>query len=223
MAGSITRRYAPRVSSLARSLVVLPLFALTLGWSGCTDLEAVGAGSGRLCSGPVIGTSDAAFIRRGFCESVTLELAFRPLVPEHCRGLALGDATIEALLTTSDGAFDCAPVRIVGPIEQDLLGRYDFPGDRRLDNKIYTVRRTRGPGDGSIRECNLLTPERFDPEAPCGQDATLFVSFLDAGGIEVRVLAGAGGSSTGERCGAVEPAYSTGRDLFGVFRLECAP
>lgn len=190
--------------------------------SGCTDLESIGPGSGRVCSGSVIGTSDAAFIRRGFCENVTATLAFRPNVPPECRALALGDTTFEALLTTSDHAFFCAPVRIVGPIEQDLLGRYDFPGDRRLENKIYTVRRTNGPEDGSVRMC--AGPELYDPEATCGQDATIFVSFLDGGGVEVRLLAGAGGSSTGERCADVPlPAfpYSTGRDLYGLFRLTC--
>ena len=223
MVTSIARRYAGRVRRSTPALLALLIAAMSALASGCTDLDAIGPGSGRLCTGPVVGTSDAAFIRRGFCESVTLELAFRPLVPEHCRSFAFGDATFEALLTTSDGAFDCAPVRIVGPIEQDLLGRYDFPGDRRLENKLYTVRRTRGPQDGSVRECSETAPERFDPEAPCGQDATLFVSFLDAGGIEVRLLAGAGNSTRGESCGDVTPRFSNGRDLFGLFRLACAP
>jgi hypothetical protein len=210
------------VSRLAPRLVALALgLALAAPMSSCTDMASIGPGSGRLCTGPVIGTSDAAFIRRGFCESVTLELAFRPLMPEHCRSLPLGDATYEALLSTSDGAFECTPVHIVGPIEQDLLGRYDFPGDTRVENKIYSARRTRGPDDGSIHVCTALTPEQFDSREPCGQDATLFLSFLDAGGVEVRVLAGAGDSSAGERCADATPLYSAGRDLFGVFRLSC--
>lgn len=222
MAAGETRRYDRPVSRPLAPSAGLALLAALLGVvSACTDIGSIGAGSGRLCGGPVVGTSDAAFIRRGFCESVTLELAFRPLVPEHCRGLPLGDTTFEALLTTSDGAFECAPVRIVGPVEQDLLGRYDFPGETRLENKIYSVRRTRGPGDGSVRLCSELAPEQFDAEAACGQDATLFVSFLDGGGVEARLLGGAGSSSTGERCGAATADYSTGRDLFGLFRLSC--
>ena len=212
-----------RVSRVASLLVAGLCGALVAPLAGCTSLDAIGAGSGRVCRGAVVGTSDAAFIRRGFCESVTLELAFRPFVPERCRGLPLGDSTFEALLSTSDGAFDCAPVRIVGPVEHDLLGCFDFPGEQRLENKLYAVRRTRGPEDGSVRVCAESGPERFDAEAPCGQDATLYVSFLESGGLEARVLAGAGSSSTGERCGGDTPAYSTGRDLFGVFRLECSP
>ena len=222
VAAGQARRYARPVSRPFARLADLALLAALVGVvSSCTDIGSIGAGSGRLCGGPVVGTSDATFIRRGFCETVTLELAFRPLVPEHCRGLPLGDTTFEALLTTSDGAFECAPVRIIGPVEQELLGRYDFPGDSRLENKIYTVRRTRGPEDGAVRACSVLGPEQFDTEAPCGQDATLFVSFLDGGGVEARLLAGAGNSSTGERCGAATADYSTGRDLFGLFRLAC--
>jgi hypothetical protein len=215
MIGRVSRAVSLTVAAFCGWLVA-PL-------AGCTSLDAIGPGSGRVCRGAVIGTSDAAFIRRGFCESVTLELAFRPFIPERCRSLPLGDATFEALLTTSDGAFDCAPVRIVGPLEHDLLGRFDFPGEQRLDNKLYAVRRTRGPEDGSVRVCAEGDAERFDADAPCGQDATLYVSFLESGGLEARVLAGAGSSSTGERCGGDAPAHSTGRDLFGVFRLECSP
>lgn len=223
LAATRTRRYAGRVSRRAPWLLVLATAtAITATASACTNVGSIGAGSGRVCQGPVIGTSDAAFIRRGFCESVTLELVFRPVMPAHCRGLGLETASpYEALLTTSDHAFECAPVHIVGPVEQDLLGRYDFPGDTHLENKIYTVRRTRGPDDGSVHVCSALSPEQFDPASACGQDATLFVSFVDTGGVEVRILAGAGDSSTGERCSATTPDYSTGRDLFGVFRLTC--
>jgi hypothetical protein len=195
---------------------------LALGAGSCTDLASVGAGSGRICSGSILGISGITFIRRGFCENTFAELAFRPAVPERCAGLPLGTRW-DALLTTSDGAFECAPVRAIAPVEHDQLGRLDFPGGRRLDNRVYTVRRTRGPDDGSVRDCASIGPgAAYDPEAACGQDAVAIVSFVDDGRVELRVLAGAGSSNAGERCTGPEPGHSTGRDLFGVFSMSCA-
>jgi hypothetical protein len=195
--------------------------AVSLALAGCTDLASVGGGSGRTCSGSILGISDITFIRRGFCENTFAELTFRPKVPVHCEGLPIGTRW-DALLTTSDGAFVCAPLRVIPPIEHDQLGRLDFPGGRRLDNRVYSVRRTRGPEDGSVRDCATLGPGAvYDPEAPCGQDALAIVSFVDDGRVELRVLAGAGTSNAGARCVGPSAGYSTGRDLFGVFSMSC--
>lgn len=178
--------------------------------AGCRDASAFGPGSGRRCAGSVIG-SDVSFIRRGFCSGTSIRLSFKPTVLEGCEA---PDGSWEAMLSTTDGvrtdgeqAFRCAALRAISPLEHDALAGYQFSGGGRIENYIYSVART-------------------DVEPICdGRDVTqhavAFVSVLENGAVEVRLLAGSGsGEDSGDGCGTASEPVS--RDLFGLFALDCS-
>ncbi|HEY8040615.1 MAG TPA: hypothetical protein VIF15_12505 [Polyangiaceae bacterium] len=99
-------------------------------------------------------------------------------------------------LSTSDGRFQAVAMRPIPQIWHDPLSTLNF-GDGRVKNLIYVVTATTPYGDGN------------------GDDVFVFVSLMQSGGIEVRLLRGApglapdGGTATGP-----------GGNVFAVFGLS---
>ena len=119
------------------------------------------------------------------------------------------------MVSTDDGirpdgeqAFHCALATLVGPLEQDLLANYTFPGGGRIDNLIYTI-------------------ERTDVEPMCGgantrQNAVLFMSLLQNGSVEVRMLGGNGtGDDSTQDASCSDRTAPVSHDLYGFFSLSC--
>ena len=167
-----------RVAALA-ALSVSALLVL----ASCDDLSRFDTADGARYRGMVIGGAGASFVRRGFLPETELELEFHP---------ELADTSGAGTLTTHtpDGSarvFDGTPLEAIAPLQHDVLSEYSFPGAARAANYLYLARPASGP---------LATREVY-----------VFVSLIEDGEIEVRVLAG-GGDEEG--------------DHFGVFRLRRA-
>lgn len=197
---------------------------LALALMGCHDAADLGATSGRVCQGGVIG-SDVSFIRRGFCPGSTLEIAFSPTVPAewNCPPIT---GPFDALLNTHDGvhssatdAFHCAPLRAIAPLEHDSLSSFTFPGGDRVLNTVYAVSRTDLPTacEGASTMCTDVPASCF-ASSP-GQDAFAFVSLMEDGTVEVRILSGNG--TDDDEAGCANPDVAVSRNLFGVFALTC--
>lgn len=191
-----------------RAFRLLLLAAVSV--AGCRDASSFGPGSGRRCEGGVVG-SDVSFIRRGFCSGTTLAMSFKPFVLDGCPEPT---GNWDAMISSNDGIhpqeaqpFRCAPLRVVSPLEHDALSSYQFAGGGRVENYIYTVART-------------------DSEPMCGgrdvtQHAVAFVSVLESGAVEVRLLAG-DGTGPAEDDGCSPASQPISRDLFGLFSLDCS-
>jgi hypothetical protein len=97
------------------------------------------------------------------------------------------------VLSTSDGRFKGAPLRPIPQIWHDPLSTMSF-GDGRVQNLVYVA----------------------TPTAPAGdtQDVMVFMSLMDEGGIEVRLVRGAPQVDGGA------PAAVQGSPMFGVFTLD---
>lgn len=204
--------------------------SLTLAWSvvamfaGCHEAAELGATSGRVCRGGVIG-SDVSFIRRGFCPGSTLEIAFSPTIPADWNCPTI-EGPFDAILNTHDAvhtpesdAFHCAPLRAIAPLEHDSLSSFTFPGGDRVLNTVYAVSRTDLP-----TACADAASMCTDVPATCfasspGQDAFAFVSLMDDGTVEVRVLSGNGTDDNESACS--DGTLPVSRNLFGVFSLTC--
>ncbi len=96
-------------------------------------------------------------------------------------------------VTTSDGRFRGTPLRPIPQIWHDPLSTLHF-GDGRRQNLVYVVTPNADGGDV--------------------QDIMLFMSLMDEGGLEVRLVRGAPQADAG----AVTPAPPP--PVFGVFTLE---
>ena len=154
------------------------LLAASLALAACSDLD----GFKGTFEGQIVGQSDGdAFIRSGFTADTTLRLVFDPSTA----------ATSPGTMTTrtADGAvsfFDSARLLAIPPLEHDLLSAYDLP-DGRVRSYIFVSR---------VRDGAILGSDSIG-----GRDATVFVSLMKGGAIELRIVVGAG-------------------TLFGLFRLE---
>lgn len=93
-------------------------------------------------------------------------------------------------LTTSDGRFKGTPLRPIPQIWHDPLSTMSF-GDGRVQNLVYVA----------------------TPAAPAGdtQDVMVFLSLMDEGGIEVRLVRGAP---------QVDGGAAAPPPMFGVFTLD---
>ncbi len=148
---------------------------------GCEDFSRFRSDGSHVFRGDVVGTADDSFIRRGFAPETTLELEFDP---DAAAGPMAGVITT----VSPDGTtyFDHTELMAIESLQHDLLSQYDFPGSGRTRNYILAASPTDGP----------LT----------GRDAMVFLSLLDNGTIEVRVIVGSGDESNG--------------DVFGLFRVS---
>lgn len=178
----IAARCFPALSGAAarrRGLVaVVVIVALGIvGTAACSDLSEF---EGRFDGVVVGGEAEDSFIRRGFEPDTRLLLQFDP------------DAAIRGdgrpgSLTTDDGRFDDTPLRTIEALQSDQLSRYDFPGGGRLRNFIFAAR-----------------SEALGGEVPA-RDVLVFVSLMDRGRVEVRIVSGPGDGAG---------------DLFGLFLLR---
>jgi hypothetical protein len=92
------------------------------------------------------------------------------------------------------GQFDASPLHRIPNLTHDALSQYDFPGGGRLRNYLFGARFNASP--------ESAVPTR---------DAMVFLSLMENGKIEVRVIAQ---SLLGPDGTEIEPP------LFGVFSLE---
>lgn len=159
-----------------RYLALSLWLVLTLG---CETLDRFRTDDHAVFHGTVTGDTTDSFIRRGFPPDTTLDLEFDPTMAQ---GPSAGTITT----SSPDGTvfFDRTQLRVIESLEHDLLSQYDFPGAGRIRNYVYDAR----PESGSL----------------AGRDAMIFVSLMEDGSIEVRVIAGSGDESRG--------------DVFGLFR-----
>ena len=185
---------------------------------GCEDLGEFKTGPEQVFRGEVIGSdsvdSNESFIRRGLASHTVLELRFNPAasgvpVPQdagpepqrrpvpgmlHSYVCPAGKSTCDPS-ERSPGVFDHAPLVAIDGLAHDTLSQYTFPGGGRLRNYMFSVHFTSQTDDG-----------------PVPRDAMIFVSLMQTGRVEVRVIAPSVLDSEGETDRL--PA------LFGVFVLD---
>ncbi len=166
------------------------LLAVSLLATACDDLDdyrATGGPGGQVFRGTVIGgvgecppaTPDCSFIRVGFPPGTELILTFDPV-------RAQSSSPPPGTLTTTDAcmlepSFDAIPLEPIAQLSHDLLSQYEFPGGGRVRNYLFVAHATTG--------CLV------------GRDAMVFLSLMDDGTIEVRIVVGAGIEARGDRFG----------------------
>lgn len=156
----------------------LALFALLLALASCESLDRFQTGEHAIFEATITGDAADSFIRRGFPPDTRMELEFDPAMAQ---GPSAGTVTV----TSPDDVvyFDAAPLRVIESLEHDLLSQYDFPGTGRIRNYMYVARAEEGP--------------------LAGRDVMVFLSLMEDGAIEVRLVSGTGDESRG--------------DVFGLF------
>lgn len=152
-----------------------------MGVAGCESYDRFDTAESGLFRGVVLGTADDSFIRRGFVPETTLALSFDPASTQRVVAGA-----ITATEPDGDVVLDDVALEVIAPLAHDLLADYSFPGASRLQNFLFLARPTEGP---------LV-----------GRELMVFLSLLETGEIEVRIIGGVGDESAG--------------DVFGVFRLR---
>jgi hypothetical protein len=90
------------------------------------------------------------------------------------------------------------PLLPIAPLFHDQLGQYDFPGSGRVRNYIFLAR----PESGALE----------------GREASVYISLIREGKLEVRVIAGPGR----DECVPSDcEAFRAGEcDFFGVYRMD---
>jgi len=206
-----------QLSSSACNLVCCLAFACPALLTGCDDLSRFRTGEGDVFRGEVIGSDEGggqdSFIRRGFASHTVLELAFDPFaqagVPQEDdllpRTVVAGSVdTYVCSSSVSDcdassrapGPFSAAPLVALEVLSHDALSEYSFPGSGRLRNYMFGVH-----FDSALNGTTV------------GRDAMLFVSLMDSGKVEVRVVA----PSVVSQAGDTEQQWPA---LFGLFVLS---
>ena len=203
---------APRAPT-ARGALRLSLLVL-LALAGCDELSDFRTDPGEVFHGEVIGSTtdpDApSFIREGFVSHTEMDLTFDPALArspadddERARGAA---GTLDTYVCPPDtdlcpksqrkpGPFQRAVLESIERLNHDALSQYDFPGGGRLRNYILGAHFESESSSGAV----------------LGRHALVFLSLMENGQVEVRVLAGSVRSPDGDE---ELPA------LFGVFVLE---
>jgi hypothetical protein len=169
-----------------RLATVLPLALLVLG---CEDLQdfATVPGESKYAGCVVGNTSDTTFIRSTvFDPGTAMELQLDPDAatqtgPRNAITVIDPDPADERL-------FDATELRPIAHLSHDALSDYDFPGAGRIRNYLFFATPDTGPLNG--------------------RDTTIFVSLMESGRVEVRVIAG-----------RLAPE---GEEHFGLFRLARA-
>jgi len=195
------------------SSIALALFVLA---SGCDALSAYRTAPGEVYSGEVTGSdgggSGPSFIRQGFVSHTRLDLTFDPTrasayIPPDSTKTSLPSAGTIDTYTCSVETSPCPPkdrtpgdfaqskLEVIPNLTHDELSQYDFPGGGRLRNYIVFAR-FGSPSTGGVSS----------------RTATAYVSLMENGGMEVRVIA----PSVLEVDGKTELAPA----LFGVFTLR---
>jgi hypothetical protein len=173
---------------------------------GCDELDEFRTGPNEVFHGQVIGSEidgGASFVRSGFEPRTELELTFDPerasaREPGNVGSIHTYECPPQSDLCAESvrepGHFEHAALEPIPELAGDALSQYDFPGGGRLRNYMFGAR-FRTPGDASAQL----------------RDAMVFISLMENGRIEARVIAQSALDEGGE------PAYPA---LFGVFALE---
>lgn len=187
-------------------------FVALLLLGGCDPIDDFGTAPGEVYRGEVIGSDHdggVSFIRSGFPPHTEMELVFDvrrassridpggsagEIRTYQCPGAEEECADDERL----PGQFDGAPLQRFANLTHDALSQYDFPGGGRLRNYLFGTRFT------AKADLDAGT-------AAATRDAMVFLSLMENGKIEVRVIAQSLLAADGTE---LEPA------LFGVFALE---
>jgi hypothetical protein len=180
--------------------------------SGCDALSEFDTRDDAVYRGEVIGSDSedgqSSFIREGFPSHTRMDMTFDP-----SRASAYADpgeplepaGTIDTYVCGVDdtpcpdaermpGSFRKSALELIPNLTNDALSEYDFPGGGRLRSYIFVSR-------------FVLADEL----APTQGAAMVFVSLMDNGGVELRVISPAELASDGS-------VASPG--LFGVFVLK---
>jgi hypothetical protein len=177
---------------------------------GCDELDEFRTAPGEVFHGQVIGgemDGGVSFVRSGFEPRTEMELTFDPRRASalDARGDLRSPGEIHTYECPPDtdlcaqserepGHFERAPLEPIAELAHDALSEYDFPGGGRLRNYMFGARfRTPGEPAAALR------------------DAMVFISLMENGRIEARVIAPSALDASGSQ---VDPA------LFGVFALE---
>jgi hypothetical protein len=193
--------------AMARTSVSLACSVLALCLVACDELGEFRTEPGEVFEGRVIGGEggdDASFIRTGFPARTVLALTFDPAKAVPGDEAAEPAGTITSYKCESEpcdeddripGSFEDAELEPIPQLSHDALGVYEMPGSSRLRNYIFGARFTSGEG--------LFAVPRH---------AMVFLSLLESGRIEVRILAPSVlGGPTGDA--VIHEA------MFGVFTL----
>jgi hypothetical protein len=205
---------------------------------GCDELDEFRTGPDEIFHGQVIGgemDGGASFVRSGFEPRTEMELTFDPELaaahdrdgePRSAGAIHTYECPPESDLCAESrreaGHFDHARLEAIPELASDALSQYDFPGGGRLRNYMFGAR-FRTPGDtssgispalrgGEMSDSGISPALRGDETSGAQlRDAMVFISLMENGRIEVRVIAQSAIDADGV---AVEPG------LFGVFALE---
>ena len=184
---------------------VLLMLLCSVAIVACDDLNDFKTSKHEIYRGKVIGIGpqDAGdgmatnrFLLYGFSSDAHLDLRIDPEAAARgesmagrmdvytCEDPSLEDCPADKRIS---GLFHKATLASIPGLSQDVLSRYDFPGPRRVRNYILTA-----------------------PTADGSQLATVFVSLMESGKIELRIVASQVQSDAGVGAGAI----------FGLFMLE---
>lgn len=175
------------------------LTAMVMVGAGCDDLDEFRTepGTSRF-EGCVVGSVDDSFIRgaAGFEPGTWMKLSFDP--EDTTRVMSRNQIWAEGVELPPMGApipheyFNATTLRPIPTLSHDALSGYDFPGGGRIRNYVFVATPSAGP---------LV-----------GQHTMVFLSLMENGRIEVRVVHDA----------PVTGAEGERRGYFGLFRLERA-
>jgi hypothetical protein len=172
------------MKSLLLLTAMAALLAVTPAILGCRDVSRFSSKAGDHFEGDVV---KGSFVRAGLGDDAKMCLL---LDAGH-----LQDAP--GMFSMSDGRFKDALLRPIPQIWHDPLSTMTF-GSGRSQNLVY-----------------VASPSTLADAAPNEtQDVMVFVSLMDEGGLEVRLVRGAPGTDAGA------PGPSTASPMFGVFTLN---
>lgn len=167
-----------------KCFVVIAIAALLATSMGCKNVSRFSSKDGDHFEGDVV---KGNFVRTGIGDNAKICLL---LDASH-----LQDAP--GTFSTSDGRFKDAPLRPIPQIWHDPLSTMTF-GEGRSQNLVYVA---------------SPTPSAATP-ASDAQDVMVFLSLMDGGGLEVRLVRGAPVADSGT------PMPGVASPMFGVFTLD---
>ena len=181
-----------RRARLAILVCVLPaLLAIALSSSGCKSVSRFSSKNGDHYEGDVV---KGSFVRAGVGDDAKMCLL---LDAGH-----LQDAP--GTFSTSDGRFKDAQLRPIPQIWHDPLSTMTF-GEGRTQNLVYVA----SPSATIASAADAAASSPGD-----AQDVMVFLSLMDDGSLEVRLVRGAPASDAGA------PMPEVASPMFGVFTLD---
>ena len=194
-----------------RTVLAVVALGLPVVLVGCEDLDEFRTGPDEVFHGRVIGSDSEqdvpSFIRAGFPSFTQMDLTFDParaMAEGQAEGAVPSAGTLDTYVCPEEvqrckaslreqGDFDDAELEPIERLAHDALSEYDFPGGGRLRNYMLSARSTVSTAEGDVE-----------------RSAMVFLSLMESGSIEARVIA------PSVRRDELEIAPA----LFGVFVLE---